>query len=84
MACGPNKFNSFIKSPNLIFANSCILHDKNYYNKSGKIKADLNFLKNMFNDIKISNFNFFKKLILYLIAIIYFLFVFVFGFLFYN
>ena len=84
MSCGPNKFNSFIKPPNLIFTNSCKLHDKRYFNKNGKVRADLKFLKDMFNDIKNSNFNYFKKLILYLIAIIYFLFVFIFGFLFYG
>ena len=84
MSCGPNKFNSFIKPPNYIFKNSCKIHDKNYYNKKGKIKSDFKFLKDMLNDIKKSKTNFFKKIYLFLIAFIYFFCVLIFGFLFYN
>ena len=83
MACGPNKYSRFVKPPNLIFKKSCQIHDKDYFNKNGKIKSDFNFLKNMLQDIKNSNQNILVKIILRLIAYFYFCLVFLFGFLFY-
>ena len=48
-----NKFKSDGCSgvPELIFHDCCVQHDKDYYNKIGRLKADRKFRDNMYREV---------------------------------